>query len=183
MEQSELLAVIERAGQDGSPELNLANQGIDHLPPEIGRLSDLVHLDLDGNFFPNVPVEIGGLSRLEVLRLGGNHELKVIPQEVFNLPHLTELILPGFEAAASPQMGDLRALDILGFVSGPLKILPEEISNCTDLTELYVNFTLLEELPARIGELINLRKLHLWNITLEPSNLLPPQISQLSNLR
>ena len=89
MEQSELLAVIERAGQDGSPELNLANQGIDHLPPEIGRLSDLVHLDLDGNFFPNVPVEIGGLSRLEVLRLGGNHELKVIPQEVFNLPHLT----------------------------------------------------------------------------------------------
>jgi leucine-rich repeat protein SHOC2 len=161
MNKTEVLASIQRAVQDGVTKLDLANQAIEYLPPEIGRLSGLVQLDLDGNSFPNVPVEIGNLSRLEVLQLGGNHELKVIPQEVFNLPHLTDLTLPGFETAVSPQIGDLPSLEILGFVSGSLKTLPEEIANCTNLTELYVNFTLLEELPARIGELINLRKLHL----------------------
>ena len=80
MDRGEVLASIERAAQDGVTELNLASQAIEYLPPEIGGLSDLVHLDLDDNAFPNVPVEIGNLSRLEVLRLGANHELKVIPQ-------------------------------------------------------------------------------------------------------
>ena len=151
MDRGEVLAAIERSAQDGATELDLANRGIECLPPEIGGLSDLVHLDLDYNSFPNVPEEIGALTRLEVLRLGGNHELKVIPQEVFSLPHLTELTLPGFETAVPPEIGDLRNLEILGIVSGPIKTLPEEIANCTNLKELYVNFTYLEEVPAGIG--------------------------------
>ena len=180
MNQAELLDLIELAAQNESTELNLANQAIEYLPPEIGRLSYLVQLDLDGNSFPNVPAEIGNLSRLEVLRLGGNRELKMIPQEVFNLPRLTDLTLPGFETDASSKIGDLRSLEILGFLIGSLKTLPEEIVNCTNLTELYVNFTFLEELPAWIGELINLRKLHLWNLSLEPSNpVAPPPISSI----
>ena len=61
VEQSELLAVIERADQDGSPELNLADQGIDHLPPEIGNLSHLCELDLQDNSLQTLPVEIGNL--------------------------------------------------------------------------------------------------------------------------
>jgi Leucine-rich repeat (LRR) protein len=70
MDRGEVLASIEKAVQNGVTELDLANQAIEYLPPEIGRLSGLVRLDLDGNSFPNVPVEIGNLSRLEVLQLG-----------------------------------------------------------------------------------------------------------------
>jgi len=59
MDRGEVLASIEKAIQEGVTELNLAHQDIEYLPPEIGRLSDLIQLDLDGNSFPNVPVEIG----------------------------------------------------------------------------------------------------------------------------
>ena len=95
MEQSELLAVIERAGQDGSPELDLANQGIDHLPPEIGNLSHLSELDLVDNSLTTLPVEIGDLHNLTGLHLSHNRYLAVLPREVFNLASLRELSLPG----------------------------------------------------------------------------------------
>ena len=69
MDQSELLAVIQQAGQDESPELDLANQGIDHLPPEIGNLSQLSELNLVDNSLTTIPVEIGNLHNLTGLHL------------------------------------------------------------------------------------------------------------------
>jgi len=108
MEQSELLAVIEQAAKDESSELNLADQGIDHLPPEIGNLSHLYELDLQDNFLRTLPVEIGNLRSLKGLHLCGNYGLTVLPREIFSLTSLRDLSLPGYDTAVPPEISNLK---------------------------------------------------------------------------
>ena len=150
MEQSELLAVIERAGQDGSPELDLGNQGIDYLPPEIGNLSQLSELSLVDNSLTTLPVEIGNLRNLTGLHLSHNRYLDVLPREVFNLTSLRELSLPGHDTAVPPEISNLANLEELYIGHGPLKTLPPEIWDLPYLSALNVCATFLEKLCSRL---------------------------------
>lgn len=54
MNQDELLELIDQAAREGWTELDLYNQGLIELPPEIGQLSQLEVLDLRNN--PDLPL-------------------------------------------------------------------------------------------------------------------------------
>ena len=66
------------------------------IPPELGNLSNLVTLSIqNGRLAGGIPPEIGGLSNLEVLELDGNQLTGGIPPELGNLSNLKSLTLEG----------------------------------------------------------------------------------------
>ena len=62
------------------------------LPAEIGQLTALRELNLEGNPLTSVPAEIGQLTSLRELNLNGN-ELTSLPAEIGQLTSLTDLYL------------------------------------------------------------------------------------------
>lgn len=55
MTREELLQLIDRAAAEGWTELDLRDQRLTALPPEIGRLTNLRELDLSDNELTAVP--------------------------------------------------------------------------------------------------------------------------------
>ncbi len=113
MTPDELIALIDRAAEEGWTELDLSGQGLTVLPPEIGKLTQLETLILgkcgeggngriDGKqktICPNtywvtmlttLPLEISQLESLSKLNLSGN-PLAGILASVFQLPNLASL--------------------------------------------------------------------------------------------
>ena len=64
--------------------------GLKVLPPEIGELTNLTHLNLAGNQLTALPPEIGNLTNLTSLRLNDN-QLTALPPQVGRLTSLTTL--------------------------------------------------------------------------------------------
>ena len=87
---------------EGTPgrvtELRLRNLGLNgEIPPELGSLSDLQHLNLsDNNLTGGIPTELGGLSNLQELYLSGNGLSGCVPDELRDIPSndLASLGLP-----------------------------------------------------------------------------------------
>ena len=78
------------------------NQLTGEIPPELGRLSNLMQLDLAANQLTGeIPPELGNLTNLEVLYLAGNRLTGEIPPELGNLTNLNHLhIQPSNELTA-----------------------------------------------------------------------------------
>jgi len=64
------------------------------LPPEVGNLTSLTNLHLDGNELTTLPPEIGRLSNLTYLHLHDN-KLTRLPPEIGKLANLAMLELSG----------------------------------------------------------------------------------------
>jgi hypothetical protein len=91
--------------------LELRNNGLTSIPPEIGRLTSLTTLLLSKNHLVSVPPELGKLTRLERLDLNHNR-LKSVPKELGQLKSLTRLTL---------------------FCNKELKVLPAELGQLENL--------------------------------------------------
>ena len=72
--------------------LDLSNQGISELPPEIGNLFYLQELNLSNNLLTEIPDEISNLKNLSILNLS-NNKLKRRPRVLSRLTYLTSLRL------------------------------------------------------------------------------------------
>ena len=72
----------------------MANNGLVHLPKEIGRLTKLKYLGLNRNLIEDLPAEIGDLESLEVFEMWDN-ELNDLPDEMGRLQNLKILELRG----------------------------------------------------------------------------------------
>ena len=72
-----------------SPE-KILSPGLKVLPPEIGDLTNLTHLNLAGNQLTVLPPELGSLTKLTSLRLNAN-QLTTLPPQVGRLTSLTTL--------------------------------------------------------------------------------------------
>ena len=88
--------------------------GLTRLPPEIGRLQNLVELEVDRNSLEVLPPEIGQLKRLRRLDVSINH-LEALP----------------------PEIGALSELEVLILNFNGLTELPPELTRLTNLRELY----------------------------------------------
>ncbi|XP_052179692.1 LRR receptor-like serine/threonine-protein kinase SIK1 isoform X2 [Diospyros lotus] len=122
--------------------LNLSGMGLQGtIPPELGRLSDLVHLNLSINSLEgDFPVEICNLFALETLDLSKNNLSGGIPEEVEQLKDLTHLSL------ANNQFNGL---------------IPENISHLENLELLDLRFNNLSgEFPGKPLEHLNLTYLN-----------------------
>ena len=91
-------------------ELSLEDFGLTGaVPAEIGRLSALGVLNLDGNQLTSVPAEIGQLTALEELNLERN-QLTSLPVEIGQLRSLRRLWLNGNKLTSLPAaISDLKA--------------------------------------------------------------------------
>ncbi len=88
------------------------------IPPELGELSHLEHLQFHNNSLAGeIPSELGNLANLRGLRLGSNHLTGPIPPELGSLASLESLSL-SYNSLWGPipssflQLGRLRALSI-----------------------------------------------------------------------
>jgi internalin A len=179
MTKDELMGLLERVAREGRTTLDLSNQGLDRLPPEIGQLTQLQSLHLGQNRLSGLPPEITRLTQLQSLDLSLNR-LSGLPPEITRLTQLQSLYLGGNRLSGLPpeitRLTQLQSLDLsLNRLSG----LPPEITRLTQLQSLYLGGNRLSGLPPEIGRLIQLQTLYLHGNQL---SALPQSLLQLPNL-
>jgi hypothetical protein len=96
--------------------LNLHNNKLQSLPPEIGLMANLQTLDLSYNQLQFLPAEIGSLVNLQYLSLN-NNQLQSLPSEIGLLVNLQKLHLN----------------------DNQLQSLPAEIGSLVNLQKLYLD--------------------------------------------
>lgn len=154
--------------------LDLTNNKINEVTPEINRLVNMQRLVLAGNLIKSLPTTIGVLQSLKVLILDGNR-ITNLPDELGSLYRLEKLSVIGNSLTCLPKnIGDLHNLLLLNVSDNKLKSLPESIGGCVSLEELQANGNFIEELPPSVCNLLHLKFLSLNNNTIRqlPQNLL-----------
>ena len=150
----DVLMVIYNPGLEGST-----------VPPELGRLSNLTQLALNGNGLSGgIPPELGKMSSLESLGLSQNGLTGPIPPELGDLPHLQWLYLDdnGLTGPIPPGLGDLP-LYILALEHNRLTGgIPPALSRMDRLERLDLGSNRLSGgIPAELGALRRLDRLRL----------------------
>ena len=161
MTQQELLQLIEQAAAEGWEELDLRDQQLTELPPEIGKL-----------------------TKLKVLKLGSKdwwkedkatkNQLIMLPPELFMLTNLTTLDLSANKLTMlSPEIGRLTNLMTLDISGNQFTLLPDEIFTLTNLIAFDLGYNHLTLLSIEIKKLTKLERLDLTGnqLTVIPSEL------------
>lgn len=132
------------------------------LPQEIGMLTLLVELSLDGNqLVGNIPTTIAQMENLNFLYLFDNRLDGVLPTELGSMTQLENL--------------DLEINDLSGEI-------PSQFSRLSNLVQLWLsNNQLTGSIPASFATLTNLEYLHLYENLLVGE--LPVGLSNLSRLK
>ena len=114
----------------------------------------VVELDLDKMGLTGaVPAEIGRLSALRKLYLDGN-QLTSVPAEIGQLKALTDLSLDGNQLTSLPaEICQLTSLKVLELAANQLTSLPAEIWQLTSLLQLDLGRNQLRSVPVAIREL------------------------------
>jgi hypothetical protein len=179
-----------------------------HMPPAIAALTGVTHLDLSGgNLTSSGLAGVGGMTALRKLKLS-NCPITTLPSSVDQLINLHTLdlrdtrvrrlpgsisTLPGLRSLKwvcsypNPHLEEvwgLRGLHQLSiFLGDAATSVPAAIRQLTALTQLSVYggaLEHLEDLPATLGPLHQLRRLELSAITLGP---VPDSITALTQLQ
>ncbi|MBD2459738.1 leucine-rich repeat domain-containing protein [Oscillatoria sp. FACHB-1407] len=192
MTPDDLLALIDRAADEGWTELDLSGNGLTELPGAIAKLTQLEKLILgkvekwewvDNKPVPTLvtnelkalPDELAALEKLRSLDISGN-PLEVVPEVVLKLQQLTSLRL------VSTSLSDISAIEALTNLT-QLYLDNNQISDLkpiealTNLTLLYLSNNQISDLKP-IEALTNLTLLYLYNNQI--SDLKP--IEALTNL-
>ncbi|XP_008792736.2 plant intracellular Ras-group-related LRR protein 7 [Phoenix dactylifera] len=154
--------------------LDLTNNRIVEIHPEISKLISMQRLVLARNLIERLPTTMGNLRSLKVLTLDGNR-ITTLPDELCYLSRLERLSITGNSLTCLPKaIGDLRNLLLLNVSKNKLKSFPESIGGCTSLEEFQANDNSIEDLPPSICNLVHLKSLLLNrnNIQQLPQNLL-----------
>ncbi|KAM7461168.1 hypothetical protein LguiA_029289 [Lonicera macranthoides] len=184
-------------GEVGMDELNLPSfQNLETLyldycglkgtiPYEIGFLTQLTSLYLDGNrFTESVPSELGNLKNLEYLYLGSNAFSGPILSSIRVLTNLTTLDLSGNQLTGfiPAKLWNLKNLEFLSLSNNYFSgTIPSSVYALTKLTVLELDGNRLSGfIPSKIQNLNNLISLRLeWN---NLSGTIPPTMGLLTNL-
>jgi internalin A len=188
MTHDELLTLIDQAAHECWTELDLRDQEISELPPEIGQLTGLQKLSIGHkgwvsvkirNPLTTLPPEIGQLTGLQYLDLSWN-QLTAVPPAIGQLTCLTLLNLSSNQLTAMPpEIGQLTRLTELYLSGNQLTAVPPEIVQLTSLTSLYLGGNWLTAVPPEIVQLTSLTSLYLGGNWL---TAVPPEIGQLTGL-
>ncbi|KAM9372789.1 p53-induced death domain-containing protein 1 [Phaethornis superciliosus] len=146
------------------------------LPPDMGNLSCLTHLDLSFNSLCTLPSCILHLPSLRVLLLSHNR-LVALPEDFGSLSKLTFFSAMKNQLKDLPRsIGELAMLQDLHLSENALEFLPKELGNLHNCTELDLSGNCLSSIPDSLANLKSLRRLHLH------SNLLRTVPASLASL-
>ena len=151
MGYEEALRLIEEAKEKGETRLNLRNQNLTELPPELFRLTNLTDLYLDGNQLSHLSSKIFQLTNLGALGIGGIN-LTSIPLELFQLTNLVWLNLSDSQLTVlPPQISQLSKLRELHLYDNPLTSPPYELA-VQGIEAIREYFTSAEEGTRTVSE-------------------------------
>ena len=164
--------------------LELSHNGIrGPVPPELGRLANLVSVDLSYNAVTAIPPELGDLANLEGLDLTFNI-VAAIPPELGHLVNLEALHLShnALTGPIPPELGHLVNLEALHLsrnaLTGPI---PPELGHLVNLETLNLSSNALTgPIPPELGDPANLERLVLEDNTL--TGPIPPELGRLAHL-
>ncbi|OXB73798.1 UNVERIFIED_CONTAM: hypothetical protein H355_010344 [Colinus virginianus] len=117
------------------------------LPPDIGTLRCLTHLDLSFNSLSTLPSCIPCLTSLRMLLVSHNN-LVALPENFGSLSKLTFFSAMKNQLKDLPRsIGELAALEDLDLSENALELLPEEVGNLRSCTELDLSGNRLSSIP------------------------------------
>ncbi|KAL8090844.1 hypothetical protein AgCh_040057 [Apium graveolens] len=164
-------------------ELHACELSVSKLPDSIGRLSNLVLLDLRFNKnLETLPDSICSLRALEVLNIGYCTRLKALPTELGSIESLKELHACELSVSKLPDsIGRLSNLVLLDLrFNKNLETLPDSICSLRALEVLNIGYcTRLKALPTELGSIESLKELHACELSVSK---LPDSIGHLTNL-
>jgi|GEM_PF-4859826 len=144
---------------DAVVKLDLQNNGMKKLPPEIGRFRNLQYLNVSRNQLSELPREISNLTKLQVLNASGN-QIDILPPELSRLQSLKQLNLAtNLLKKLPPEIGKLTRLEFLDASENRLSQIPAALGLATNLRTVYLRTNSLANLPLEIGKLKRLRDL------------------------
>uniref|UniRef100_A0A8C8RPB1 Leucine-rich repeat protein SHOC-2 n=1 Tax=Pelusios castaneus TaxID=367368 RepID=A0A8C8RPB1_9SAUR len=116
--------------------LNLNNNKLKYLPPEIHRLENLENMNLNNNQIESIPKELCSLQKLSELHLSHNC-LITVPEEIGYMTNLRMLCLSRNQIEVLPDgLCKLRKLRILDVAGNKIQIFPIAMEDLM-LMELY----------------------------------------------
>lgn len=144
-------------------ELDLSSSRINVLSPRIKLLTNLEKINLNNNAITSIPPEIGKLSKLTSLLIGSNNLYEnSIPPEISQLSNLNVLNLgnnkigitsTGGFGSVPQEIAQLTALTALNLESNQLISIPSEIGQLINLTIFKLNDNHLTFIPQAICDL------------------------------
>ncbi|KAL1347290.1 hypothetical protein HN51_020761 [Arachis hypogaea] len=153
--------------------LDLTHNRIVDIPMEISKLINMQRLILAENVIERLPVNLGKLQSLKLMNLDGN-QISSLPDELGQLVRLERLSISENLLTSLPAtIGSLRNLLILNVSNNKLQSLPESVGSCYSLEEIQANDNQIEELPASVCNLSHLKSLSLDNNNV---NQIPPNL-------
>jgi len=130
--------------------LELNENQIAIIPPEIGSLKALIDIDLSYNQIMVIAPELGSLTALVILSLN-NNQLTTLPPEIGSLTALRHLSLEHNQLTSlPPELGNLTGLYSIDLRFNELTSLPPKFGNLTALIWLYLENNELTTLPSEI---------------------------------
>lgn len=186
-EQIGKLKNLERLTAKNDMRMGRTTNEISSLPSTFKNLTNMRHLDLEGNLFVEWKTDLSGLDKLEHLDLSWNRLTK-FPDAFRHLQNLRFLNLSVNLITELPDwIGELDRLEEFrmngDFFLPPdykLKALPTSFSNLTNLRVVTLQDQVIEALPEDID---NLSKLEILNIRNNLLGGLPETIGKLASLR
>jgi hypothetical protein len=164
---NQLKALPESLGQlTQLQSLDVSDNQLKALPESLGQLLHLESLYLHANKLKALPDTFSGLTSLRVLYLWGN-QLGVVPTGILTLDTLEILHLNSTGISEIPtEIGRLSKLKQLNLYNNQLTQVPADLGRLSALEilsigESYVGGNLIQDLPAELGSLTNLRQLKL----------------------
>lgn len=160
--------------------LDIGNNWITGVLPEIVQLANLQSLILENNKLTAIPSEISQLTKLREINLSGN-QLTVVPPEISQLTNLKSLVLSDNKLVILPaRIGQLENLQLLDLGGNMLTQIPSTIDQLKKLREINLSQNQLTVVHAAIGQLKDLQLLDLSGNKL---TVVPPAIHHLKNLQ
>ncbi|MCC3456842.1 MAG: leucine-rich repeat domain-containing protein [Microcoleus sp. PH2017_08_TRC_O_A] len=180
---------MDKAADEGQTELDLAGLGLEELPPEIGKCTQLESLVLGkfdeekrkwvGNKLTEFPDVVLQLTNLKILLIPKN-QITSIPDAIWQLSNLTRLNLSDNQITVIPEaIGQLSNLTDFFLWRNQITVIPEAILQLSNLTKLLLSQNQITSIPDAIGQLSNLTNIHLFYNQITS---IPDAIGQLSNL-
>ena len=143
--------------------LDLSNQNLTSIPPDISKFSNLTVLDLSGNQIENTGTELKKLQNLKELQLA-NNKLTAFPSDLNKLEKLKSISLAGNNIVSLPtSIGEFKGLEMLFLQNNQIDKLPSDIGKLNSLRYLYLYGNKLKHLPVEICNLNELQVLFLQN--------------------